>query len=208
MRPEIQSVNLDMTTHCDRRCPECCCGIGINRVLQHHPWSYFERAAKALYGIPRVHLCGGEPTVHPNFAAFVPRFKDLFGCQRLTMVTDGWGVGRYRDVIATYIDEVTFSDYVSNRPAKQILIKIGAPLVYAPGGPEATDFVPRSRIGGGHPCTRAWWIGKGVAYADGQIFGCSVAPGIDGAQGIEPEPGWDERIAELPCKVCFMSETA
>lgn len=89
MPRNITCVQLDITTHCDRRCPDCCCGIGINRKLQHHPWEYFERVAPYLREIDRVDLFGGEPTVHPKFRQFVPRFKELFGCRLLTMTTDG-----------------------------------------------------------------------------------------------------------------------
>lgn len=68
----IHTVNLDMTTHCNKRCPDCCAGVGINRELRHHPWEYFEQAATWIYGMKRVNLTGGEPTAHPQFAEFVP----------------------------------------------------------------------------------------------------------------------------------------
>lgn len=208
MNPAIQNVNLDITTHCNRRCPDCCCGIGINRELHHHDWSYFERAAAILYGIPRVNLTGGEPTIHPRFAEFVPRFKTLFGCQVLSMITDGAGVLRYWGTIAYHIDYVEFSDYGTHQEALDVLRHSGIRLSVFQSDPLASNFVPRSYRGGGRPCIRAVWRGGTIAYADSKIYGCCVAPGIDGAVPVEISPGWDEQImsAPLPCGDCWFSE--
>jgi hypothetical protein len=199
----ITCVLLDLTTHCDQRCPNCCCGIGINRTLQHHPWEYFERAAAVLYGVERVHLTGGEPTLHPQFAAFVPRFKQLFGCQRLTLGTDGFRLHLYRDVIAEHIDEVFFSDYELGRAGE--LVHLGVAVHTYQGGAHAANHVSRSRRGSGGPCDRAF--GECVPYSDGKLYGCCVAPGVDGAEGIAPAAGWREavRLAPLPCASCWFS---
>ncbi len=197
-------VNLEITTHCDQRCPNCCSGIGINRVLQHHPWEYFEKAAKVLYGMPRVNLTGGEPTLHPKFAEFLPRFKALFGCKRLTMNTDGFLVEKYRDVIEKHVDGLDFSDYHRGPRFESKVV----PLVNIfDAGKGASNFLSRSHRGNGDPCYRAWHRRDGgIAYADGRIFGCCVAPGIDGAGSIEPEPGWMDRIPAPPCADCWWSE--
>lgn len=201
MTPQpITCVLLEITTHCDQRCPNCCTGIGINRTLQHHDWEYFERAAAVLYGVERVHLTGGEPTLHPQFAEFVPRFKTLFDCQRLTLGTDGFRLGRYRDLIAEHIDEIHFSDYRLGR-----LVEIGVPFKMYDGGPKATNHIPRSRRGSGQPCERAF--GECVPYADGKLYGCCVAPGIDGAEGIVAGIDWRVAVrrAPLPCEHCWFS---
>ena len=205
----ITCILLEMTTHCDQRCPNCCTGIGINRTLQHHPWEYFERAAKLLYGIERVHLTGGEPTAHPQFAEFVPKFKELFGCHRLTLGTDGFRVQIHKAVIAKHIDEIHFSDY-ANRPTVRSLIQIGlVPKVSVyDAGPGACNHIPRSRRGSGQPCERGF--GECVPYADGKLYGCCVAPGVDGSVGMEPGPGWREnvRALPLPCTDCWFSPEA
>ena len=80
MNPAITCVSLELTTACDRACPECCCNIP-HRPAVHHPWEYFEAAAKVIYGVERVHLSGGEPTYHPQFAEFVPDMRRLSGFQ-------------------------------------------------------------------------------------------------------------------------------
>ena len=205
MTPEIQSVNLDFTTHCDRRCENCACGIGINRVLQHHPWEYFERAAKALYGIPRVNLVGGEPTFHPRFGDYVPKLKKLFGASQLTMTTNGWGMLRHWDAIRENFDAVEFSDY-HVRPDVLAFLQVQnqVPLSVYNAGLEGSNHTPRSRCGSGSPCTRLP-MGKAITYADGKIWGCCIAPGIEGAVGIEPDLGWEEYVPPAPCKDCWFS---
>lgn len=209
MRPEIQSLNLDFTTHCDRRCAECCAGIGITRqALRHYPWEYFATAAEVFRGIPRINLVGGEPTFHPQFAEYVPRLKDLFGSRRLTMTTNGWGIRKHRDVIVRCFDAVEFTDYhIAERTdyfREHIAPALPEHSIFD-AGPDAVNFTPRSRRGSGQPCTRAWWRGMGVAYSDGRIFACTTA-GMPGVPGIEPLPGWDERMPELPCRDCWFSE--
>jgi hypothetical protein len=213
MNAAIRNVNLDLTTFCDRACPNCCAATNgkLFRPQVHHDWAYFERAAKVLYGIERVLLCGGEPTYHPAFAAFVPRFKALFGCQVLAMVTDGWGVERYCDTIDQWIDEIDFTDYHTGRLG--YMNNYVATLVDVrvfDAGRRMENFTPRSRVGGGNPCERAWWRSGTVAYADGKVYGCCVAPGIEGATGVEfedPILSCDDRaIPTVPCAICFFSE--
>lgn len=198
-------ILLELTTHCDQRCPNCCCGIGINRELRHHPWEYFERAAAVLYGVERVHLTGGEPTLHPRFAEFLPRLKALFGCHRLTLGTDGYGVERHRELIARHIDEVHFSDYHARPGAHEALVQIGVALSVYDGGVKGANHVSRDRRGAGGPCGRAH--GDCVPYADGKLYGCCVAPGIGGAEGLAPGSGWREQVRTLPlpCGDCWFS---
>jgi hypothetical protein len=206
-RQPITCVSMDLTTHCDRRCPDCCCGIGINRKLQHHPWEYFEAVAPFIRGIERVNLTGGEPTMHPKFAEFVPRFKDLFGCARLTMGTDGYGVSRHAKVIQEHIDEVHFSDYhhVRSRESHNVLMSLDIQVMVFDALYDATGFVPRSRRGAGNPCARGF--SETVAYADGKFWPCCVSPGLDGTEGIEPCDDWREKVlaVDMGCKQCMFS---
>lgn len=205
MRPKITCVSMDLTTHCDRRCPDCSAGIGINRVLQHHPWAYFERVAPFIQGIERVNLTGGEPTIHPHFAEYVARFKELFACNRLTLSTDGKGVVRYADIIREHIDEVHFSDYQSKPEALVRLAAMPLALSVYQAGAAAENFTRRSDRGSGKPCFRG--ESDTVAYADGKFFPCCVSPGLDGTKGVEPSPYWREEVlrVDMGCGVCMFS---
>ncbi len=208
----ITCVALDVSTQCDRRCPECCAGVGINRVLQHHDWEYFERAAQVIYGVERVHLSGGEPTFHPRFAEFVPKFKDLFGCKQLSMVTDGWGILDNIYPITMQIDEIHFTRYGNRQREERVLQALSDAglfkLLIFDAGPNMANFTPRAQIGGGKPCHRTWWLSGQVAYADGKLWGCCVAPGIEarspGVQMVQLGGG-QHLVPQPPCEKCWFS---
>jgi hypothetical protein len=207
MSREIHTVNLEFTVHCNKRCPDCCAGVGINRTLQHQPWEYFEEAAKWIKGIHRIHLTGGEPTMHPKFAEFVPKLRDLFKCETLTMVTNGFLVSKYEDLIVDTFDWVNWSDYEDRRDALESLRRRMHVNVKHEGVNGAL-FMPRAVTGQGKPCTRAAWLSLGCAYADGKFWGCSVAPGLPEAVPLEPCADWKQKLlaAPLPCSTCFLSE--
>ncbi len=195
-----------MTTHCNRRCPECCAGVGINRKLEHHDWEYFERAAKVLHGIERVNLTGGEPTAHPQFAEFVPRFRELFGCKTLTLSTNGYRVAQYIDLIVETFDWVDFSDYEDNREALALIYRRKIPVHVYQAGLLGINHTPRVTRGTGS-CFRACATSGMVAYADGKLYGCCVAPGVNPALGWSPGVNWREVVeqAPLPCSDCWFA---
>lgn len=203
----IHTVNLDMTTQCNKRCPNCCAGVGINRVLQHHDFAYFERAAATMRGIHRLNLTGGEPTAHPRFAEFVPRFREMFGCEMLTMSTNGYRVAQYEDLIVEHFDFIDFSDYQDRRAVLERIRQRMLVNVFD-GGINGANFVPRIIRPGGKPCTRAAFRSDGCAYADGRFFGCCVGPGIPGAASVEPSPDWNALVyaLPLPCGECWFAE--
>ncbi len=201
----IHTVTIDLTTHCNRRCPNCCAGIGINRVLEHHSWEYFERAAAVLYGVERVNLTGGEPTMHPCFLPYVEGFRKLFGCKKLTMSTNGYLVAQHIDVITREIDWVDFSLYGDNHYALSLLQIHGITVNVYDGGLLGINHTPRVNRGTGS-CFRACATSGTVAYADGKLYGCCVAPGITGAVAVERET-WRAVIetAPLPCADCWFA---
>ncbi len=200
MTRQITCVAVDLTTVCDRACPDCCCGINMNmRPAVHHPWEYFEKLAPFIYGIERVDLFGGEPTTHPKFAEFVPKFKALWGCKVLSMTTDGFKVIRHQAVLE-HFDFIQATLYDNrNRPAIEFL-QANYDTRLFPG-----VFTPRARIGGGKPCGRGQ--GETVAFADGKFWPCTPGPGITGNVGLEPCMDWREKILSVPmaCASCFLS---
>ena len=203
----IHTVNLDLTTHCNRRCPECCAGVGINRTLQHHDWPYFERAANFLHGVERINLTGGEPTAHPQFEEFVPHFRELFGCKLLTMSTNGYRVVRYIATIARNIDYVHLSDYGDGAAALEALEAVGVKTWIFDAGKDSLNFIKRDQRGS-QSCFRDCQKSGTVAYADGKLYGCCVAPGIETAQGHAPAANWRTWVETLPlpCGDCLFAE--
>lgn len=198
---EITCIQLDITTHCNLRCPDCSVGIGINRKLQHHPWEYFEKVAPFIFGIERVDVFGGEPTVHPRFKEFVPKFKELFGCRILSLTTNCAKVREHADVLQ-HFDFIQATPYEKNGVALEWLQDTVKDVrLFPPGSLQ----IPRTRIGGGRPCTRA--ICETVSYADGKFYPCPCGPGIQGATGFEPSFDWKQKLLNwpMPCATCFLS---
>jgi hypothetical protein len=198
---KITCIQLDITTVCDRKCPDCCCAINMNkRAAIHHPWEYFEALAPFIYGIDRIDLFGGEPTSHPKFREFVPRFKDLFGNRILTMTTNGFKTIEYAGLLAhfDFIQATPYDD--KNAPAMEHLKKTHHDVRFFPG-----TFLPRNQAGGGKPCPRAF--SEVVSYADSKFWPCCPGAGIDHATGFGPCVDWREKIQNwpMPCSTCFMS---
>ncbi len=180
----------------------------MHRILKHHPWDYFETAAIHLRGIDRVHLSGGEPTLHPQFAEFLPKFRALFQCRILSMVSNGFRCEQYADLLAANLDWLNFSDFHIRSHIPDKLRALGLHVNIEDEGVGASNFVPRIRRASGKACSRACWRSGGFGHADGKLWACSVAPGIQGSQSLEPCADWRVKLPEtpLPCNECWFAE--
>ncbi len=185
---------------CDRACKDCCCNINTGkRPARHHAWEYFEEAGKHLYGIERLHLTGGEPTTHPLFERLANEARGMFGCKVLTLQTDGFKAERYADALKNF-DHIYASRYDDRNRKAVDFIQINYPTTTWEGA-----FTPRSTRGSGKPCARGF--SETVAYADGKLWPCCVAPGIEGAASMEPCSDWIGKIESVPlaCETCWFS---
>lgn len=201
---EIACIALDLTTVCNRACENCCAAINMGkRPAAHHDMAYFERAAGFLYGVERIHCTGGEPLTHPQFDELASRFREMFGCKTLTVQTNGFRVEEHAEALRNF-DHVYPSLYGPENAKQVEFIQINYPSTTWPHGEQG--FTPRSQRGSGGACFRG--RSDTVAHADGKLYGCCVAPGVDGAVGIEPTMDWRERIqdAPLPCSECWFAE--
>ena len=173
------------------------------RLPVHHRWEYFTHAATFIRGtgIQRIHVTGGEPTTHPQFAEFIPKFKELFGVPILTLQTDGFKTGFFKEVLTNF-DHIYASRY-DERNAKSVDVLVSDFNATVWSG----AFTPRSQIGPGGVCQRG--KSETVAYADGKFWPCCVAPGIVGAPYLEPCVDWKTKIeaeqVPLACKDCWFS---
>ncbi len=203
-------VNLEITTACNLTCPECSAQTNGNgkRIPRHHPWEYFVEAAKWIYGVKTIVVIGGEPTAHPRFAEFVPRFRELFGCREMILWTNGFQVEKYKDLIAGHFDAVYASLY-DERTAPWNKKPNGALIQFIKGSFEHLTMeephIAWSRRGSGAICERGQH--GPVTYADGKLFGCCVAMAVDGGVGVTPSQNWREEIVRtpLPCGECCFS---
>jgi molybdenum cofactor biosynthesis enzyme MoaA len=71
------NVNLELTDHCNIRCRMCSQSMreeAHDQPMSFMPFPTWRRALQGLRGLPEVALCPhwlGEPTLHPDFDAFV-----------------------------------------------------------------------------------------------------------------------------------------
>lgn len=221
MRQPITSIAISLSTFCDMKCPNCCCAMQILSNKQKHFFDlcYLLQAARLFYGIDRIHITGGEPTLHPDFLDIVPRLKHLFGCNKLTIETNGFGFERFKNQLSVFLnfDTIYFShyrkDFYEGFEDNEHLIAGFLDWIdeyVVTGVPEVVvgeiDHVDRSLRPGKNICHRG--TSEAVAYVDGKIYPCCIGSGLDTKVCLEnPGPDWRERILEInpPCEECFFA---
>lgn len=183
-----------------------------NKIKKFFDWGYLENAAKYFYGLNRIHITGGEPTMHPKFADFVPKLKELFGCTRLTIETNGFGFKKYRSLF-TYFDEIYCSHYTAET------------FPDCPDNTEEIEFIKwylqetkvKIIVGkvqhesrekrGTKICARG--TSEALGYSNGKLYPCCVASGLpERDTGIPVTENWREDILKVihPCDICFFAE--
>ncbi len=210
----ITCVSVALTTHCNLACPDCCCDIPQRVTGAPVTWDYVVAAAKHLKGTPRINITGGEPTTHPEFDAWSPQLRELFGCQKLTVETNGIlstkhieALGHYDTVYVTHYTPNTFKDapatYRVDNTAQIEKLKaaLGSKLYVKP----YMYHQPRRVQQGTRPCAAAY--SETVAYWNGRLFPCCLADGVPNAVGIELTPDWRSKILSVPppCSTCFFA---
>lgn len=204
---EIDSIWIDLTIACNQGCVHCCCNVH-ERPAKHCTWEELEALAKHVYGIRRIHLTGGEPTAHPKFGELVPKLKALFGCEEMTIWTNGFKARENAEafkcfdvVYATrYDDNEQFRQFDNHADVQFLVDNYGATFL------EGSTHVDRARRGSGEPCGRGT-SDKMIIYSEGRLFPCCVMPGIPGSQSVAPSANWKaETLATpMPCSDCWFS---
>lgn len=197
-----QHVNLLVTTHCNRACPDCCCGMPRHALgpPQHYDWPYFERAATFLRGLEVLTITGGEATTHPQFGRILREFDSLFEPIELELMTNGCDLLRYRAEWFR-VARIMITDFDDPRSQAAIAaVRAWNPARLAVYPSEHVDV---NRRGSGAPCGRRTI----AAYAAGRLYPCCVSPGIPGAASMEPARDWREALEQVPlaCADCCFS---
>lgn len=204
---EIKNINFAITTACNRNCSNCSYNTKAKKSV-FYDWDYIVHAARFFKGY-NVNLTGGEPTTHPDFKEIVPKLKDLFKCETLSIETNGFGFDIYYDLFE-YFDYIHFSYYLfgeDNSGSLKALIRkcpelvLDSKIVVHP----ISEHIPRSRRGSGKVCDRG--NSSTVAYMDGVIYPCCIGDGVDGATGVTLSDNWVEELLKISpaCKNCFFS---
>lgn len=201
-RPPVDTLDLMITTRCDRRCPDCCCHIGEHAAWDVAPASLPDLGVLVGY-IPTLVVTGGEPTLHPRFSVVAARVAASFRFGRLVLATNGGMLRMVSTAALQAFDEVRVS-----------LVPVG------PRPPEATlEYLRRAGVhlsvrevehrqhapGHAAPCGRAW---RTASLLRGLVYPCCVAAGIPGADGVRLTEHWRADIARLPlsCDRCVFAE--
>ncbi len=194
-------------------CPDCCAGITqmLKSEKRFYDWDYIAESAKYFYGIDRINLTGGEPTIHPQFSEFVPKLKDLFGCKTLSVWTNGTMLKRKAETFR-YFDQIHITNYTSNTFE-------GSPdnteeIIFIRDYLKDTDIeifdcniehIPLTKRGS-KMCFRGY--SDTVEFVDGFIYPCSSSSGLNTKIRIPLMENWKDEILKIhpPCYECLFAE--
>lgn len=218
------SVNFSITTACSMKCPKCTLAMpAIARALRgarHQTLDEIADAAEKLRGLRRVHVTGGEPTLHPKFEGAVALLRHIARPEILTLESNGFRVLKHADVINLYFDRVFITQYVEGKvypgsPDNRKVIEearaiLGPRLITEPPVEHAIAHGENTST---KPCSKLRESGLPSAYFNGKMYRCCVEPGMDvllGTNlGVPLTKGWRDDLSQrLPhCEQCAFAGT-
>ena len=224
---QTNTVNLAITTLCTMRCPLCTLDMPVlmqAKQAKHADVQDIERDLKLMAPLRRVHLTGGEPTIHPDFERIVKHAKDWAGCVYLTIETNGARFDRYADLFDAMFDKVFITRYEAgsmydNSPGNSDIIEraaklLGDRLIQEPAAVhsrahEAGPIANPDDVEGEIVCSKAIKPGLPCSWFDGLLYSCCVTPGIDKSVGIRVTKDWRQRIVQRArgCALCAFRGT-
>ena len=218
-RRDIVEALFMLTTRCNMKCPECLFDIPNRENPRDLTIEEIAQAAEHLYGIECLHLTGGEPTLHRDFAELAGVAKDMFGCRALVLSTNGWGAGRVPTAAFRHFDAIYATQYApgfypgfkGNKVQIDLIEQActGGDTKLVRGTLGAENHVPRSTRPTGQPCHRAG-IASVLVHA-GRVYPCCASgamwPETEDTEGVPLDANWRRAIfeVEMPCDRCFLS---
>ena len=209
MQVPITIVQIFLTTHCNMRCPDCSCGMQVIPKSEKYfiDEAYLQRSAKLFYGVDTISIMGGEPSMHPKFAEWSPKFKEMFGCKTLTVESNGTmfkklpeAFSHYDKIFATHYHPEMFEGCPENQPDIDYLKELYPGKIWV----NEITHTPRTTRGT-KPCFRA--ISGGIAYEGGKLYPCAVGSGVRTNNYIIPTENWREEIKTIypKCSDCYFA---
>jgi hypothetical protein len=211
MGRDINTISYALTTHCNMRCPDCCAGITAlpKSLKSFYSWEYIVESAKYFKGIRRINLTGGEPSVHPKFEEWVPKMKELFEIEVLSVWTNGT-MFRKKPEVWQYFDEIHISNYTKDSfdgaPDNTEDIKFIKEL-YPDKYISATPVIHESLSKRGTKmCFRGY--SDTVEFVDGYVYPCCAGSGLNTKVRYKLDENWKEEVLKLhpPCNECLFAE--
>lgn len=212
MARDISCVSVTITTICNMHCPDCCAAIHF-KPYKHYGLDYLVELSQHIHDLDRIHLTGGEPSVHPQFPQIAAQAKSIFRCRQLTLETNGFRFRKHAEAFENF-DVIYLSHYTresfphgyhhSNFDNTEIVEEIKNHkfknnVKVVVGEIEHISFAPSDKSG---VCHRGH--SETVSVDGGVMYPCCVGPGLKNQPSISPQPGWRELLAALPpnCDKC------
>lgn len=71
-----QEITLQLTTHCTLHCPYCFADTTEQHIISQADFTFFEKFCRKNKP-DCIHITGGEPTLHPDFAEIINRLSRI-----------------------------------------------------------------------------------------------------------------------------------
>jgi hypothetical protein len=221
------TVNLGITTACSMLCPKCSVGVPKFRSEgrdKHASVRQIITAGDVMSRkgpLRRVHLTGGEPTVHPNFGTIALLVRSWFYAKYLTIETNGAELRAYsylfrepsvfdRVFITHYLKDSVYKGCPDNTETIQMArCLVGDRLIVEPPVTHQRAHVPLGRVltdstGRVGPCSKWHDPGLPCAWYNDRLYPCCVTVGINEEWSIPVTEDWRTEILKVPmgCERC------
>lgn len=100
-------AHLEITSNCNANCPGC---WGPPKEIENRSLEYFKQAIKNLksFGLNRIILTGGEPTLVPKIDEFIKYAKEELGLD-VVLQTNGANLIKLLPIIASHLNTIAIS---------------------------------------------------------------------------------------------------
>lgn len=226
------TVNFGITTKCSMKCPNCTVNVpGILKAgeARHYPLSDCIDAAYQMMWLRRIHITGGEPTLHPDFSTVCKSIKSVARPQFLTLETngfavlvhlqEGWLQKTFDLVFITHYEKDAV--YPGSPDNTEVILKardllgnkliVEPPVRHLPKHETIRLGIKHQKVVDDHKdiCSKFDVPGLPAAFYNGKMYSCCVSFGIDESLGREIDYYWRNWITELPmgCASCSFRGT-
>lgn len=202
------SVNLGITTLCSMKCPKCSIGMPAlmkSKRAKHADLTELFADLTTLtlsQQFKRIHITGGEPTLHPDFEEIVEHIYNENLSEHMTIESNGWGYEKYKDTFRYAFEKVFITHYLQDAvypgsPDNTAIVEmaqkdLGSKLIREPPVKHETQHL--LPIANTSPCSKWFSPGLPCGYYHRKLYPCCVSFGIDENLGIPITADWREQI--------------
>jgi hypothetical protein len=229
----IDKIQVPIVRICNRSCPECCARYELTwynkDILNKEREVSIEelRWAGNLFGkLNYMEITGGEPTLHSQFEEISNNIHNIFSCDSIMLVTNGWLFGHDPSKLPLLLkyEKIWFSYYteqfVKNHGGKtnQKEYELVSKFLKENGQPNWEPIIINCHTlfedppYADKPCGyNTEKTSNMIAYYEKKLYGCCVSWSIQyKGNPIPLTIDWRDHLGEidLPCMQCFISGKA